>query len=120
MNGWWWRHPFFLRYMAREATALAVAAYAVVLAVGVLRLAQGEPAWLAWLQALQSPLSIALHLLLLLALAVHAVTWFAIMPKTMPIIFIGGRRLAATTITRCGWAATLVASLLLLALARGA
>ena len=47
----------------------------------------------------------------------HAQSWFAIMPKTMPMIFIGGRRLAAATITRAGWAATVIASIALFALA---
>jgi len=34
----------------------------------------------------------------------------------MPMIFIGGRRLAARTITRTGWAATAVVTLAVLAL----
>jgi fumarate reductase subunit C len=119
MKGWWRRNPFFMRYMIREATALAVAAYAVVLAVGVLRLAQGEGAWQGWLQALRSPLSIALHLLLLAALVSHAKSWFEIMPKTLPFIVVRGQRLQASTITRSGWTATGLASLLLLALAWG-
>lgn len=119
MRGWWRRDRFFLRYMVREATAVAVAAYAVVLAVGVVRLAQGEAAWNAWLNALQTPWAMALHLVLLLAFAVHAKSWFEIMPKTMPFIDVGGRRVAATTITRAGWAATVLASALLFALASG-
>jgi fumarate reductase subunit C len=117
MQGWWRRDPFFLRYMVREATALAVLVYAVVLTVGVVRLAQGEAAWDGWLAALRSPASIVLHLVLLVAFAVHAQSWFAIMPKTLPMIFVGGRRLAAATIRRAGWAATLVASLALFGLA---
>jgi fumarate reductase subunit C len=117
MNGWWKRDPFFVRYMARELTALAVGAYAIVLMVGVLRLAQGEAAWNGWLAALRSPLSIALHLVLLVSMFIHAKSWFEIMPKTMPMIFVGGKRLAAATITRAGWAATVVASIALFALA---
>ena len=117
MQGWWRRDPFFVRYMVRETTALAVAAYAIVLTVGALRLAQGEAAWNGWLAALRTPWSIALHAVLLVAMIVHAKSWFEIMPKTMPMMFIGGQRLAATTITRTGWAATVLASLLLFALA---
>ena len=117
MQGWWRRDPFFMRYMVREATALAVLAYAIVLTVGVVRLAQGEAAWSGWLAALRTPASLLLHALLLIAMVVHAKSWFEIMPKTMPMIFIGGRRLAARTITLAGWAATLLASALLLALA---
>lgn len=117
MQGWWRRDPVFMRYMAREATAVAVAVYAVVLCVGLVRLSQGEAAWNSWLAALRSPASLALHALLLVAMVVHAKSWFEIMPKTMPTIAVGGRRLAPTTITRLGWAAALAGSALLFALA---
>jgi fumarate reductase subunit C len=117
MSGWWRRDPFFVRYMLREATALAVLVYAIVLAVGLVRLAQGERAWDRWLDALQTPASLLLHLVLLVAMIVHAYSWFEIMPKTMPMLFIGGRRIDGSTITRIGWAATTIASLALFALA---
>ena len=119
MQGWWKRDPFFVRYMWRETTALAVAVYAVVLAVGVVRLAQGEAAWNGWLAALKSPLSLLLHLVLLVAMVVHAKSWFEIMPKTMPAMRMGGKRLDASTITRTGWAATAVATLVVLVVAWG-
>ena len=117
MRGWWRRNPFFIRYMVREATAVAVAVYAIVLTTGIVRLAQGEAAWNGWLEALRSPWSLLMHLVLFVAMIVHAKSWFEIMPKTMPMIFIGGRRLASATITRTGWAATIVASAALFALA---
>jgi fumarate reductase subunit C len=117
MQGWWRRNPFFVRYMVREATALAVAVYALVLTVGVVRLAQGEAAWNGWLAALRTPVGLLLHLVLLVAMLVHAKSWFEIMPKTLPPIFVGGRRLTASVITRTGWAAVFVASCALSALA---
>ncbi len=119
MGRWWQRDPFFRRYMWREATALAVLAYALVLTLGIVCLALGEAAWQVWLAALRSPASLALHAALLAAMVLHTKTWFEIMPKTMPMIFVGERRLAATTITRCGWAAAAIATLALLALAAG-
>ena len=117
MQGWWKRDPFFVRYMVREATAVAVLVYAVVLAAGVVRLAQGEAAWDGYVAALASPVSLLLHGVLLVAFVVHARSWFEIMPKTMPMMFVGGKRVAASTITRTGWIATAVASVLVLALA---
>ena len=117
MGGWWRRDPFFVRYMVREATALAVLVYAIVLTVGVVRLAQGEAAWNGWLQALRSPWSLLLHAVLLVSMFVHAKSWFEIMPKTMPMMVIGGRRVSAALITRSGWAATVVASIVLLLIA---
>ena len=117
MTGWWQRDPFFIRYMLREATALAVAVYAGVLALGLLRLAQGEAAWNAWLQALRSPASIVLHALLLLGSLIHAYSWFQIMPKTLPLLFWQGRLVPASLIQRLGWLAAVSANALLLALA---
>jgi fumarate reductase subunit C len=116
MAGWWKRDPYFLRYMVRDLTAIAVAVYAVVLTVGVLRLAEGEAAWNGWLEALRSPWSLLMHLVLLVSFAVHGKSWFEIMPKSLPVI-IGGRRPGDALIARAGWAASVLATLFLLALA---
>jgi fumarate reductase subunit C len=113
MGQWWRRDPFFMRYMAREATALGVAVYVLVLLIGVVNLCRGEAAWNAWVQVLRSPASLVLHGVLLAAMVYHTQSWFEIMPKTMPMMFIGGRRVAASTITRVGFAAALVASAVL-------
>lgn len=74
MAGWWRRSPRFRRYMLREASALFLVAYALVLLVGLLRLAQGEAAYALWRAALGHPLAIAWH----------SLTWFQVMPKTLP------------------------------------
>jgi fumarate reductase subunit C len=117
MTRWWRRDPFFVRYMWREATALAVAVYAVVLLAGVWSLARGEAAFEAWLATLRGLPSIALHLVLFVAMVYHAASWFEIMPKTMPMIFVGDRPLAARTITRAGLLAAVLAAAALLLLA---
>ena len=119
MQGWWRRDPFFVRYMIREVTALAVLVYAIILMFGVLRLSQGEAAFNGWLAALRSPGSILLHLVLLVSFAVHAKSWFDIMPKTMPMMFAGGKRIEGSTITRTGYVVTIVATVLVLAIVWG-
>lgn len=111
MDGWWRRDPFFIRYMLREATAVFVAAYAVVLLVGLVCLSQGEAAYNGWLQALKSPLSVVFHLILLATFVYHTWSWFSIMPKTMPMIIIGGRRVQPATITATGLAVASAACL---------
>jgi fumarate reductase subunit C len=85
----------------------------------VLRLSQGEAAFNGWLAALKSPGSILLHLVLLFSFAVHAKSWFEIMPKTMPIMFMGGKRVEGSSITRTGWIFTIVASIVLFAITWG-
>lgn len=118
MGRWWRRNPTFRRYMLREATAVGVAVYALELGCGIVCLALGEPAWNAWRAALRMPASLLLHGMLLGAMIVHAVSWFQIMPKTMPMIVLGGRRLAGRAITVAGWTAALLASLAILAAVR--
>ena len=104
--------------MAREVTALFVAAYAAVLLVGLVRLVQGEAAFNGWLQALKSPLSLVFHLFVLLTFVYHTWSWFNIMPKTLPMIFIGGKRVQPGTITATGLAAAMVACLAVLFIVR--
>ena len=113
MEGWWRKNPFFVRYMARELTALVVAAYAFVLLAGLLCLANGESAYNGWLAALRHPVSVALHAAALAAMAYHTWSWFEIMPKTMPPVVIGGKRVSAGAITKAGLVAAIVVTLVL-------
>lgn len=108
MDGWWRRDPFFVHYMAREATAVLVVAYALVLLVGLLRLSQGQAAYEGWLSALRSPLAIGFHVLLLAVFLYHTWSWFRIMPKTMPLILPDGKRLSPTLITGAGLTAAAI------------
>lgn len=119
MDGWWRRDAYFIRYMAREVTAVFVAAYAAVLLVGLVRLSQGEAAFNAWLQALKSTPSLLFHLILLATFVYHTWSWFNIMPKTLPMIFVGGKRLQPGTITGTGLAAAVVACLAVFCIVRG-
>ncbi|MDH5275541.1 MAG: fumarate reductase subunit C [Gammaproteobacteria bacterium] len=119
MGSWWRRLPFYRRYMVREATCIAVIAYALVLLTGLWRLTQGQEAFDAWRAALATPPALLAHVVLLAAFVFHAWTWFEVMPKTLPIVRMGGKRVADATIVRSGVAAASVASVLLLALAYG-
>jgi fumarate reductase subunit C len=116
MDGWWRRDPFFIRYMIREAPAVLVVAYATVLLFGVIRLAQGESAYDAWLASLRSPWSLAFHIVLLAGFVYHTWSWFQIMPKTMPTIVLGGRKVQPAVITAVGLLAAAALSGVLLLL----
>jgi fumarate reductase subunit C len=84
-TSWFFRHPRYLRYMAREVTCIFVAAYCVLLVVGLQRLAAGPEAWNGFLLALRSADSIVFHLLALVAAFYHAGTWFNATQKAMPL-----------------------------------
>jgi fumarate reductase subunit C len=118
MDGWWRRDPFFLRYMAREVTSVFVVAYALILLAGLIRLSQGEEAFGDWLDGLASPASVAFHVVLFAVFAYHTWSWFRIMPKTMPPVVVGGKKLSRETVTNLGLAAAGVASVVVLLLAR--
>lgn len=115
MDGWWKKNPFFVEYMVHEATALFVAAYVLVLLVGVIRLGQGEAAWNGWLAAMQSPASLVAHLVLLAGALYHTYSWFKILPITMPPVVVGGKKMAPETLTASALTAAAVAGLVLLA-----
>jgi fumarate reductase subunit C len=105
--------------MAREVTAVFVAAYAVVLLVGLVRLGQGEAAFNGWLQALKSPVSLVFHLFLLATFVYHTWSWFNIMPITMPLMFVGGKRVPPWTITGIGLVAAVIACAAVFVIVRG-
>ena len=115
MTGWWWRNAYYRAYMVREASSVFVAAYALVLLFGLARLAQGRAAFDGWRESLASPWAIAFHVVALAFFACHAWTWFAVMPKTMPFVRIGGNRVSDRTIVAAGAAAAVVASAALFA-----
>lgn len=119
MDGWWKRNPYFKRYMAREVTAFFVALYGLLMVVGVVKLAQGPAAFAGWMALMQSGWSIALHLVLLAVFVYHTYSWFEIMPKTMPPVVVGGKKLAGTTITSLGITAATLASVVVIAIAWG-
>jgi fumarate reductase subunit C len=114
MQGWWKRDPYFLKYMAREATSIFVYLYGLVLVWGLVALSSGEAAFTGWLAALRHPLGILFQVVSLLVFAYHTWSWFEIMPKTMPPLTVAGKRLAASAITATGVGIALFCSLALL------
>jgi fumarate reductase subunit C len=110
MQGWWRRNPYYVRYMLMETTSVIVGLYAGILLVGVWRLYQGQAAYEAWLAALRQPWVVALHGFMLLAMLYHAYTWWKVLPKTLPLIHVGGKPVPGLLLSAAGWTATLVVS----------
>ena len=80
---WIFRHPRYLRYMTREFSCLFIGAWTLMMVWGLKQLAEGPAAWAAFLDALQSPLSIGFHVIALGIAAYHSVTWFNLTPKAL-------------------------------------
>lgn len=82
---WVFRHPRYLRYMAREFSCLFIGAWTLLMVWGLKQLAEGPAAWAAFLEYLRSPASIVFHVLALGFATYHSVTWFKLTPKALPL-----------------------------------
>jgi fumarate reductase subunit C len=82
---WFFRQPRYLRYMARELSCLFIGAYALMMVWGLRQLADGPAAWDVFLARLQSPSSIAFHVIALCFALYHTITWFNLTPKALPV-----------------------------------
>jgi len=110
---WFFRHPRYLRYMARELTCIFIGAYTMLMVVGLMRVAEGPAAYAAFLQALQTPASMAFHLLAFVFSVYHSITWFSLTPRALPIQ-IGERFLPDAVISGAHYAGWLLLSLAVL------
>lgn len=108
---WWWlRRRLYFSYMARELTSLLIGAYAVLLLVGVLRLAEGRAAYEAFLAALASPAAFAFHGVALVAALFHTTSWFGLAPKAVPAR-VGGVRVPPAAVVAAHYAVWALVSL---------
>jgi len=82
---WITRHPRYLRYLLREFSCLFIGGWTLMMVLGLARLAQGPAARAAVLETLQSPAGIVLQALALAFAVYHAVTWFNLTPKALPV-----------------------------------
>ena len=82
---WFFRHPRYLRYMARELSCVFIGAYTLLLVAGLKRLSEGQAAYEAFLDSLGAPASVAFHVIALGFALYHSVTWFNLTPKALPV-----------------------------------
>ncbi len=113
---WFLRQPRYIRYMARELSCLFIGAYTLLLVAGIARLAEGRPAYEAFLEALQSPMSIVFHICALVFALYHSATWFNLTPKALPVQ-IGEDFLPGWVIAGLHYAVWIVVSIAVLVLA---
>jgi fumarate reductase subunit C len=96
---YWWAHRPYLAYTLRELTGVAVALYGAILLAGLVCLWRGPQAFDVYQKVLASGWSLLVHLVLLAAMLWHVVTWFQILPKTMPKLILRGRLVPPRRVT---------------------
>ncbi len=102
---WWKGNPAYIKFIVRELTSVCVAYVAIVLLVQVGLLARGVEAYNGFLSWLRSPIVIAIHIFVLLAVLFHTVTWLNLAPKAL-VVRLRGRRVpdsAILTAHYVGW-----------------
>jgi fumarate reductase subunit C len=112
---WWLKRRTYFLFMLRELTCLAVGGYAIFLIVVAWR-ARDAGAFASLVEALKSPLSVALHLVVLALAVYHSVTWINLTPKIM-VVYRGEDRVNPALIAGAHYAAWAAASALVLWLA---
>lgn len=113
MTRWYMRDPYFIEYMLHEGTAVFVWLFALELLAGLVCLSLGEVAWnafLGWLSGVPGRLCNGVILLMMLY---HGVSWFLILPRTIPPVRLGGRHVPGWVLSAGGLCAMLIASAVL-------
>lgn len=111
---WWLKHRFFTAYMLREATVIPLLFFIGCLLAGIYSLLQGENQWLAWQAFMQQGWVLGLNLLAFFASLYHALTFFQLFPRVMPLriaayslppwSIVAGQWLAVLAVLLvCGW-----------------
>lgn len=116
-GSWWRKHRFFKLYMLREATVLPLAFFICSLLAGVFSL-QDPERFAHWQAFMSNPLIIAVHALALLASLYHALTFFVLFPRVMPLR-IAGKSVPAVALVAGQWAAVVLVILVFLWLFMG-
>lgn len=109
---WWIAKAAYLRFILRELTSLAVAWFVIVLLVLGRAVVRGPEAYAGFQEWLRSPALLVANGLALLFVVYHAVTWFLLAPKAMPVR-LGGKRLPDVLVAVPGFAGWLAVSAVL-------
>lgn len=82
---WYLKDPNYAIHMLNEMTSLFVGLYALLLLWGIGAVASGPDAYGAFLKTLTGPGILTLLWVTTLVIFYHAIAWFKVTPKAMPI-----------------------------------
>ena len=117
-NTWWLKRKPYILFMIRELTSVFVAGYCIFLLVLVYKLTQGADAYGNFMAALKSPSSVSLHLITLVFVLYHTITWFNLTPKIL-VLYRGEDRIPQGLIAATFYAGWVVVSIIVTLLVLG-
>ena len=108
---WFMRTTAYQLFMIREITSVFLGGYLIFLLVLLARVGEGPQPFESLMVTLRSPISIILHVLVLLAALYHTVTWFNLTPRLIPVRFGEERLPDAVVAIAAGYLPWIVVSL---------
>jgi fumarate reductase subunit C len=119
VSTWWWAQQWrSFKFILRELSSLAVGYVGAMLLWMLWSLTQGPASYAAFLEWLRTPLFIVMSFIALGFVLYHAITWFNLAPKAMPVR-VGGKRLPDWMIAAPNYVAWIVISAVIFWLLRG-
>ena len=92
-NTWWLKRKPYILFMIRELTSIFVAGYCIFLMVLIFKLGEGSSSYSNFTTTLQSPTSVTLHIISLIFVLYHTITWFNLTPKIL-VLYRGEERIS--------------------------
>jgi len=117
-NTWWLQRRPYILFMIRELTSVFVAGYCIFLLVFVFKLTEGADAYANFMAALKYPSSVALHLITLVFVLYHTITWFNLTPKIL-VLYRGEDRIPQGLVAATFYAGWVVVSIIVTLLVLG-
>ncbi len=110
VSTYWWLHRWpYLKFILRELSSVFVAWFVILTLLQISALSRGPADYAQFQEWLRNPIVIVLNAVSLLFVVFHAVTWFNLAPKAMPIRA-GGKRVPDVLIAGPNYVAWLVIS----------
>lgn len=106
---WWLERRSYLLFVLRELSSVFVAWFVVYLLLLVKAISDGAASYQRFLDWSGQWWAVALNLIALMFVLLHAVTWFALAPRAM-VIKVRGKRLPPQQIVAAHYLAWLVLS----------
>ncbi len=82
---WFLKREGYRRFMVREMTAFAMAAFLVYLLYWLRAIGDGYTAFVQMVELTRNPVTVTLLALAFGAVLYHSITWFNLTPKIMPM-----------------------------------
>jgi fumarate reductase subunit C len=108
---WWLRKRAYFVFILRELSSVFVAWFVVFLLMLVAAVSGGEESYRGFLDWAARPAVVALNVVSLVFVVLHAVTWFNLAPQAMALR-VRGKRVPGVWIAASNYAAWAVASAL--------